>query len=648
MARSAPLLTNFPVEVLPDSAVEALQAMARRCRIEAVTMVTAADSGHPAGSLSSVEMYLAVYGVANLTPENCSDVDRDYVAISHGHTSPAAYSALAAWGFFDSSGPLAHFRQCGSPFQGHVERAVPGIDWGSGNLGQGLSAGVGFALAQRARKKGGRTYVLMGDGGQTKGQSAEARRIAAKEGLDNLVALVDCNGIQISGTVDAVMPSDIPALWRADGWAVMECDGHCFQDLYGTLRAAAMSGRPTVILCRTVMGKGVSFMEGTPEYHGKAPKDDLYRQAMAELGGDPALLDEARRLRADGPPPKGRLVPQTVPCLDLGIPRRYDGETKTDNRSAFGSALADVGERNYGREGRTPLLVFDCDLASSVKTSDFAVKCPGWFVQTGIQEHATATVAGAASTAGVAALWADFGVFGLSEVYNQQRLNDINEANVTTVLTHVGLDVGEDGMTHQAIDYIGLLRNTFRWRLVVPADPNQTDRATRWALGEQGCVCIAMGRSKVPVLLDGAGRPVFGEGYAFRYGEAVLLRPGTHGTIFALGAMADRALAARDLLAAKGLSVALYSVSSPLVPDDGALGQAAARGPILTCEDHSVRSGMGSILAARMMELGLSAPFRSLGVHRYGESAPSKDVFADMGLDGRGIAGAFEDLLKKG
>ncbi|HCL79950.1 MAG TPA: transketolase, partial [Synergistaceae bacterium] len=394
-------------------------------------------------------------------------------------------------------------------------------------------------------------------------------------------------------------------------------------------------------------GKGVSFMEGTPEYHGKAPKDDLYRQAMEELGGDPALLDEVRRLRAEGPLPKGRPVPQTVPCLDLGIPRTYGAEVKTDNRSAFGSALTDVGALNYGREGRTPLLVFDCDLASSVKTSDFAAQCPAWFIQAGIQEHATATMAGAASTAGAAALWADFGVFGLSEVYNQQRLNDINEANVKTVLTHVGLDVGEDGMTHQAIDYIGLLRNTFRWRLVVPADPNQTDRATRWALGEQGCVCIAMGRSKIPVLLDESGRPAFGEGYAFRYGEAVLLRPGSDGTIFALGAMADRALAARDLLAEKGRSVALYSVSSPLVPDDGALKSAAARGPILTCEDHSVRSGMGSILAARMTELGLSAPFRSLGVHRYGESGPSKDVYAAMGLDGQGIAGAFEDVLKK-
>ncbi len=647
MNRILPELTNFPVESLSDSIAEALEKAAGECRRNILTMVTAADSGHPAGSFSSLEMYLAVYAVANLTPENYSEIDRDYVAISHGHTSPGAYSALAAWGFFDPLDAVAHFRQCGSPFQGHVERAVPGIDWGSGNLGQGLSAGVGFALAQRARKKGGRTYVLMGDGGQTKGQSAEARRIAAKEKLTNLTVLVDWNNIQISGTLDAVMPADIPALWKADGWKVTECDGHSFRELYAALRSAAGDDVPTVILCRTVMGKGVSFMENTPEYHGKAPKEELYVQAMKELGGDPSLLERVLELRKF-PPPAGREIRPSSGNLSTGTPRTYSSaDKKTDNRSAFGTALADVGEENCSRPGGTPLLVFDCDLASSVKTGDFAKKCPEWFIQTGIQEHATATVAGAASTAGVVSLWAGFGVFGLSEVYNQQRLNDINSANLKTVLTHVGLDVGEDGMTHQAIDYVGLLRNTFGWRLVVPADPNETDRATRWALGERGCICIAMGRSKLSVLEDGEGNPLFGGERPFRYGKATLVREGKDGTIFALGAMAARALEAGEILRKKGITPAVYSVSSPLHPDDDALREAAVRGPILTCEDHAAASGMGSVLAMRMVELGLSVPFRIEGVTRFGESGCSGDVIASMGLDGPSLGEAFLKLLGK-
>ena len=289
-----PSLRNFPVEELTDSMVHSLEEAAAKCRINAVTMVTLPNSGHPAGSLSSMEMYLTVYGVADSTPGNCSSFDRDYVAISHGHTSPGAYAALAAWGFFDPMDAVAHFRQCGSPFQGHVERDVPGIDWGSGNLGQGLSAGVGFALAQRARGNGKRTYVLMGDGGQTKGQSAEARRIASKEKLSNITALVDWNRIQISGSLESVMPADIPALWKADGWNVLECDGHSFRELYAALKQASESAVPTVILCRTVMGKGVPFMENSSEFHGKAPLNDLYVQAMRDLGGEPSFLEEAR------------------------------------------------------------------------------------------------------------------------------------------------------------------------------------------------------------------------------------------------------------------------------------------------------------------------------------------------------------------
>ncbi len=647
MNRSLPEMTDFPVESLTDSMVRQLENAAAECRRNVLTMVTAADSGHPAGSFSSMEMYLTVYGVADLTPGNCSEIDRDYVAISHGHTSPGAYASLAAWGFFDPWDAVAHFRQCGSPFQGHVERAVPGIDWGSGNLGQGLSAGVGFALAQRARKNGKRTYVLMGDGGQTKGQSAEARRIAAKERLSNLTVLVDWNNIQISGTLDSVMPANIPALWKADGWKVLECDGHSFRDLYGVLCGAVKDDVPTVILCRTVMGKGVSFMENTSEYHGKAPGKELYIQAMKELGGDPAMLEKALELRKS-PAPSGREIRPSSGGLSTGTPRTYsNSDKKTDNRSAFGTALADVGSGNCGRTGVAPLLVFDCDLASSVKTGDFAKKCPGWFIQAGIQEHATATVAGAASTAGVVSLWADFGVFGLSEVYNQQRLNDINSANLKTVLTHVGLDVGEDGMTHQAIDYVGLLRNTFGWRLVVPADPNETDRATRWALGESGCICIAMGRSKLDVLEDREGKPLFGGGTPFRYGRATLVREGKDGAVFALGAMTGRALEALEILGKKGISPALYSVSSPLHPDDDALRAAAGRGRILTCEDHAAASGMGSILAARMTELGLSVPFRILGVTRFGESGCSGDVIASMGLDGASLAEAFLELPEK-
>ena len=642
---SLPHLHGFPVPSLSGEQIVSLEEAARLARIDAVTMVAAANSGHPGGAFSSMEMFLSVYGVANLTPENCGSSDRDYVVVSHGHTSAGVYAALAAWGFFDAMEAVSHFRSCGSVFQGHVERDIPGVDWGTGNLGQGLSAGVGFALAQRARGCKGRTYVLMGDGGQTKGQLAEARRMAVKEGLKSLVALVDWNGIQISGNLDAVMPCNLKALWEADGWEVVECDGHSFQALYGALRGAGSGGRPTVLLCRTVMGKNGGAMEGTHEYHGKSPKKDVYEQVIEGLRGDPGILKRALELRSAPFRFTGRKVEPLVPSLDLGNAFTYDG-AKMDNRGAFGRALADVGRLNCGKEGRTPLLVFDCDLAPSVMTEEFRKACPSGFVQCGIQEHSTATASGAAA-AGVVSVWADFGVFGIDEVYNQQRLNDINHAGNKTVLTHVGLDVGEDGKTHQCIDYVGLLRNNFGWKLVVPADPNQTDRATRWMLGTPGCICLAMGRSKVEAVVDAHGDPVFAGGYRFEYGRAVRVRQGTMGTIFALGAMTQKALAAAGLLAERGIDVSVWSVSCPLEVDRAALGEACTSGYVLTVEDHHAGSGMGAVMALEMVRGGFwasaSAPvrFEAMGVTRYGDSGPAAEVYRAMGLSPEGIAEAF-------
>ena len=637
-------LSTHPAGPLGETTLQILRDGATTCRRWAVTMTTLAGSGHPAGSLSSLDMCLMAYSVADLTPDNSSGLDRDYVVISHGHTSPGTYACLAWLGFFDPEEAVAHFRQAGSPYQGHVERELPGVDWGTGNLGQGLSAAVGLALAQRARGHEGRVFTLMGDGEQVKGQHAEARRIAVKEGLSSLTALIDMNGIQISGTTESVMAADVEALWRVDGWQVLHCDGHDFQVLFDALCEARESDRPTVILCRTVMGKGVSFMEGIADYHGKAATGELYLQAMAELGGDGHDLEALRQRRKEARPCGRRLTNYPI-YLETGEPREYGADKSTDNRSAFGTALTDVGRLNCGVAGRTPLLVFDCDLAGSVKVDGFAAACPQFFVETGIQEHATATVAGAASAAGVVPLWAGFGVFGLSEAYNQQRLNDINGTNVKIALTHVGLDVGEDGKTHQAIDYIGLLRNTFGWKLVVPADPNQTDRATRWALSTWGNVALAMGRSKLPVVTDEEGNPFFAGPYRFRYGAIDVIRPGKDVTLLACGHMVHRALLAREILAGQGISARVCHAATPLHMDEADLLEAASTGALVTVEDHNVNSGLGAIAALRLMHLRCTPRVQALGVPCYGESGTADAVLAAMGLDVDSIARAVADLV---
>ncbi len=636
-------LRDFSAETVTDEQVKALEEISRGCKLDAVIMTGIANSGHPAGSMSSMDIYNILLATMDMTPRNCCDDARDRVVVSHGHTSPGVYAALAAWGFVDRDEVVANFRRAGSPFQGHVEREVPGVDWGTGNLGQGLSAGIGFALANRARDLDSRVFVVMGDGEQPKGQNAEARRVAAKENLGSLTVLIDLNQIQISGRTYEVMPADISALWKADGWRVLECCGHNYKTLYATLRKAIECELPTVVICHTVMGRGVSFMEDIPDYHGKAARGDLLTTAIGELGGNPAEFERLEAL-SKGPLPKGREVCACPVSLDLGEPKVYTAQDKKDNRGAFGAALADVASRNYGVPGRTPILAFDCDLAGSVKLDAFAKQCPDCFIQTGIQEHATAVIAGAASAAGVVAVWADFGVFGVDEAYNQQRLNDINGASSKTVLTHVGLDVGEDGKTHQCIDYVGLLRNTFGWCVVVPADPNQTDRATRWMLGEPGNVCLAMGRSVLPVLLKEDGTPFFDEKYSYRYGAIDVLRKGNDATILAMGHLAGAAVAVSEALRAEGMSVQVLHASSPLGIDPDELLALLGDKPLVTCEDHHVNTGLGSIAAMHIARAGRALPMKNLGVTRYGESGPSKEVLAHMGLDEGGILAAVRSF----
>ena len=636
-----PKLNKFAVDKLNGENLDALKAAAKRARVAALTMVNAAKSGHPAGAFSSMEMFMTVYGVADLTPENCSELKRDYVIISHGHTSAGVYAALSEWGFIDRDEAMAHFRNCNSAFQGHITREVPGIDWGTGNLGQGLSAGVGFALAQRANNHKGRVYVLMGDGGQTKGQIAEARRMAVKENLTGLTALIDWNEIQLSGERKKIMPCNIREIWEADGWEVLEINGNDFSELYDALKNAGSKGRPTVLMCRTLMGKdGLDIMEGKADYHGKAVPADAYAEIVKHLGEDPDTLTKAQERRKTPPVYKGRKIDfPPVPNIDTGKPFDYEGVKVSDNRGAFGKALADVGKLNYKVPGKTPILVFDCDLLPSVMTGKFRDECPDNFIQCGIQEHSVATASGAASIAGVVSVWAEFGVFGIDEVYNQQRLNDINHAGNKTVLTHVGLDVGEDGKTHQCIDYVGLIRNMFNWKLVVPVDPNQTDRITRWMLKTPGDICMAVGRSKID------GLKFYSGDYKFEYGKADKLRDGDDGAIFALGYTAQIALKAAEILERdNNKKVSVYAVSCPLSPDMEAVKEAVKTNHVMTLEDHNANTGMGAIMALEAARNGISLPdFKTLGVTRYGASGTSDQVRVEMGISAEQVA---EEFLK--
>ena len=263
-----------------------LEIIAARGRCLGMQMVFRAASGHIGGSLSAMDILTELYfEQLRVDPERPQAPERDRFVMSKGHCTPALYSILALRGYFPEK-QLELFRSIEGHMSGHPDMVhVPGVDMSTGSLGQGLSAAVGMAIAGKMDSAAYRVYALMGDGEIEEGQIWEAAMSAAKYKLDNLCGIVDVNGLQIDGRTADVMPSEpLDAKFAAFGWNVIEADGHDFDSLRAALAAAkAEKGRPSVILAKTVKGKGVSFMENDPGWHGKAPNAEQYEQAMAEL-----------------------------------------------------------------------------------------------------------------------------------------------------------------------------------------------------------------------------------------------------------------------------------------------------------------------------------------------------------------------------
>ena len=263
-----------------------LELIAARGRCLGMQMVFRAASGHIGGSLSAMDILTELYfEQLRVDPERPQAPERDRFVMSKGHCTPALYSILALRGYFPEK-QLELFRSIEGHMSGHPDMVhVPGVDMSTGSLGQGLSAAVGMAIAGKMDSAGYRVYALMGDGEIEEGQIWEAAMSAAKYKLDNLCGIVDVNGLQIDGRTADVMPSEpLDAKFAAFGWNVIKADGHDFDSLRAALAAAkAEKDRPSVILAKTVKGKGVSFMENDPGWHGKAPNAEQYEQAMAEL-----------------------------------------------------------------------------------------------------------------------------------------------------------------------------------------------------------------------------------------------------------------------------------------------------------------------------------------------------------------------------
>ena len=268
-----------------SSVVAKIEELARRVRVHSLKMVAAANSGHPGGSLSEADILAVLYGSVMVhDPSDPAKPDRDRFILSKSHACAALYAVLAESGYFPLD-ELSSFRKIDSRLQGHAHVKTPGVEMSGGSLGQGLSFGVGTALAARLDGRPTCTYVLLGDGECDEGQVWEAAMSAPHHGLDNLVAIIDRNRIQNDRWTDQVMTLEpLADKWRAFGWEVTEADGHCVADLLAAFdRSARTKGRPTVIVAHTVKGKGVSFMEDNADFHGKAPSPEELALALSEL-----------------------------------------------------------------------------------------------------------------------------------------------------------------------------------------------------------------------------------------------------------------------------------------------------------------------------------------------------------------------------
>lgn len=273
--------------MLSHEEIDYLKEIARKIRVSSVRMVYEAKSGHPGGSLSFADIFSVLYfKVMNIDPLNPEDPNRDRFILSKGHASPGLYSTLALRGYFPTT-LLSGFRKLNSKLEGHVHRGVPGVESSTGSLGQGLGVGIGMAISAKEQGKNYRVYVGVGDGEMEEGNIWESLMAGYKFRLSNITVILDRNRVQLDGMTDDIMPmGDIASKVRAFGWSVQEINGHDYSEIYDALEKAKQQKElPNFIVANTVKGKGVSYMEGNPKYHGAPPaNEDEYSKAMLELG----------------------------------------------------------------------------------------------------------------------------------------------------------------------------------------------------------------------------------------------------------------------------------------------------------------------------------------------------------------------------
>ncbi len=621
-------------EPLSPDHVAFLKAFTQSCRRSIVRMVKNSQSGHPGGALSTLDYLSTLYAfIVSQTGED--------VVVSHGHISPAVYSVLGELGYIDKEDVITNFRKVDTVWEGHITRHVPGILFGTGPLGAGVSAGAAFAMAEKLKKTDRKAYCLMGDGEVQEGQVHEMIHFARHYKLNNLVLFVDYNKVQLTASLEETMNIDIPKIFEAGHWHVINVDGHDFAAIWDAISEAQKQDKPVVIIGDTIMGKGVGIMEPegvalNPAWHGCAPKPELADKELETLvvtDEEQSLIDAflpSVKWRPEKPNFAENLAKMDV---NTGTPIVYEPGSVADCRGAYGKALLDLAKNNEN------VLALTADLGGSVMTKFVKAELPAQHIECGIAEQHMVSLSGGLSLKGYIPFCSTFGAFISSRAKDQARVNDINQCNVKMVATHCGLSVGEDGPTHQAIDDAGSFLGMFHTMVIDPADANLTDRIIRYVASHYGNFYVRMGRHKIPVILKEDGSLFYDENYEYTYGRCDVIREGSDLTLVAIGSMVSESLAALEFI--KDRSVELVAATSIKKFDQTLLDSIKKTGRVITVEDHNTLSGLGGQVARFLEKEGIQVEsFKMLGVEEYQLSGKHSQLYEKAGLSPEAIAKA--------
>jgi transketolase len=609
----------------------ALQNAATHLRIESVRSTTAAGSGHPSSCCSAADIVAALFfSVMRYDPKNPKAPNSDRFVLSKGHAAPVLYAAWAEAGLFPKP-ELLKLRTLHSDLEGHPTPRLPFVDMATGSLGQGLPVGVGIALnAKYVDKADYRTYVLMGDGESVEGSNWEAAEVARQYQLDNLCVILDVN--RLGQSDPTMLQHDMEAYrarWSAFGWHALVVDGHNMPALLEAFEEAEhTTHKPTVLLAKTYKGKGISFMEDHPNWHGKPiPQGAEMQKALDEL---------TRQLQPNGTPPAIRrpsAAPPAAPTIKpLSAPAYKVGDSVA-TREAFGVALEALG-------GANPLVVaLDADVKNSTYTEKFGKKYPSRFFENFIAEQNMLGAAGGLAACGKIPFAATFAAF-FTRAYDFIRMAAISQANIKLVGTHVGVSIGEDGPSQMGLEDIAMMAAQPGVTVLYPSDGTSTYRLVEAAANHKGMVYLRAGRPKSPVL--------YGPDEQFPIGGSKVLRQSAHDalTIVAAGVTLFEALKAYDQLKTMGISVRVIDLYS-IVPIDRTTllsSASATHGRLLTVEDHYAHGGLGDAVLDAVGSEGIRV--HKLAVRDIPHSGKPDELVDHYGIGARSIVDATKDIIK--